>query len=105
MAMSLSAVCVVLAALAVGILNVRVADIPLFWYGPIEDWGARRHFDTLQRNAFLDQRQRLTDAVASDAPANRIQFRHETVQLLAAFCQVPLVGLLQQGHHSCSKSG
>ena len=51
---------------------------------PVEDLRARRHLVHLERDVLADAAQRLADAVAGDAPADREEVGDELVQLLAA---------------------
>jgi len=60
-----------------GVLHIGIFNIPFFGHTPIEDLGSRRNLLYLQGNIPVDQAQRLPDAVASNTPANWVQFRNK----------------------------
>ena len=64
------------------ILDIGIADIPLFRDLPIKDLGPARDFMDLERNNLLDPLQCLRESRCLYAPANRIEFRSESVQFL-----------------------
>src|SRR5271170_6449051 len=64
------------------VLDVSVLDIPLLGDRPVKNRGSRRNFDDLKRNALLNHPKCLSNSVACNAPANRVKFAGEAVQIL-----------------------
>ena len=62
-----------------GILDVRVSDVPLLRYGPIEDARTGRHFTGMKIDMPLKDAKSLPESIPRDAPADRIQSLHELV--------------------------
>src|SRR2546430_2654245 len=56
---------------AAAILDICIANVPLARDRPIEDLCARRHLMRFERNVRTNFTQRLSDAIAGDAAANR----------------------------------
>src|SRR6266702_5317242 len=53
-------------------LDIGIANIPLFRYGPVEHRGTSWDLNDLQLNTVLDQGQCPPDAVTRDVPTNRV---------------------------------
>src|SRR4026207_1487080 len=70
---------------AVGISNVRVADVPLARHSPVEDLGSGRHIADLQRDPLTDAAQRFSQPIASDASADWIKIDDELVHFPASY--------------------
>ena len=69
--------------LPVGPGEPRFPDVPLPRQRPVVDLCPTRHFGALERDLLLDQVERLPDAVAGEAAADRIEPLHELVHLAA----------------------
>ena len=67
----------------VGPREPRLADVPLPRQRPVVDLCAARHLRALERDLLLDQVERRANAVAGEAPAERIEPLHERVHLPA----------------------
>jgi hypothetical protein len=63
--------------------DIGISNVPFFRHSPVKDWSLRWYLEGLQRNPILNHGESPPDAVAGEAPADRIQVRRETVQLLA----------------------
>ena len=62
-------------ALAFGIFDPSVSNVPFVGNGPIKDFGSAWHFLQDERKSGLQLGKRLTHPIAGNAAANRIQGR------------------------------
>src|SRR6266851_4168472 len=69
--------------LALGILDISVANVPFLGDGPVKHLSSAGHFADGHRNMLPNPAQRFADAVAGNAPAYRIHFGDELVHLAA----------------------
>jgi hypothetical protein len=60
-------------AVASLVLDVRVCDVPLFWNGPVEHLCSTWNLANLKVQLSSDQPQCLSDSVAGDARADRLE--------------------------------
>src|SRR5262245_25169356 len=65
--------------LAARVLDVGVANVPLLRHQPVEHRRSRGDLLERERHVLLKQAQALTDPVAGDAPADRIQRLNQPV--------------------------
>src|ERR1700723_348781 len=86
-------------------LDEGVSNIPFLGDDPVKNLRSRGEFRGLQRNPGLDQSQRTPDSITSNAPANRVKFRGEVVQLAAGFWKARLIEFFEQAHQASTKSG
>src|SRR5262249_46322017 len=70
-------------ALAGGVLDVGVGDVPLERNGPIQNLRPARRFGPHERNAPLYEIETAANAPTGDAPANRKEFAGQGVHPLA----------------------
>src|ERR1700677_2460187 len=86
-------------------LNVGVSNIPFLRHYPVKNLCSGWQFGGLQRNPSLDQSQRTPDSITSNAPANRVKFRGEVMELRACFWKARLIEFFEQAHQTSTKSG
>src|SRR6185436_284324 len=67
---------------SVGAAERRALDVPLERYLPVEYARARRHFVHLERDATADSAQRVSEPVAGNAAADRVELRGESEEFL-----------------------
>ena len=72
-------------ALATGVFDEGIADMPFLRYGPIQHRCAARHLMESERNPLGNSLQSRTHTIARDATTERKQLRHKAVHGLAAF--------------------
>ena len=63
--------------------DIGIGDVPLARDRPVEDARPARNLPDLERHLFSDAEEGLPEAVAGDAPADRVQLLHEAVHRLA----------------------
>ncbi len=68
---------------AVLVLDVRVPDVPLVWDRPVEHPGSARHLVDLERDLPAEAGEGPADAVARDAPTDRVQLLDQRVHRAA----------------------
>ena len=90
---------------AIRIRDIGILDIPFFGNYPIENFGSCRDLDLLQGDALTDDLERLTNAIARDAPTNRIQFARKGVHLPSDIRNVWRANCLAMVHYRSPKSG
>jgi hypothetical protein len=86
-------------------LDVRIPDIPLSRYGPVEDRSPSRYFRQLKLDLPLNQTQSLADSISGDASTDRVQVRGKSVELQADIRPVSLIEFLEQAHQTRRKFG
>ena len=73
-----------------GVLDIGVANVPLFRDGPVKYLRAGRDFVQFKRDCMLKQTQTLAKAVPGDASADRIEALDDAVSLPALLLRVDL---------------
>jgi hypothetical protein len=68
---------------AAGVLNVGIANVPFAGHSPVEDPGAAGNFVDVERYFLFQASQRLAEAVAGDAAANRVQLADQSKNFVA----------------------
>src|SRR6266404_8573406 len=83
-------------ALPVGILDIRIPDVPLFGNRPVENGRSCRQLEDFQRNTPADRGQGLSKSIPGDAPADRIEFPCKLMKLGSEFRSILLLHFSSQ---------